>query len=176
MSNPLNALLPRADSLSSPYVSTPDSCRFGFETREQQQLYQDPLVIQRLLRKARTIAVVGLSTDTQRASWIVANYLQQAGYRIIPVNPKATEILGQKVYPDLASIPEPVDLVNVFRRPAECLAVAEQAVAIHAPALWLQLGVINLDAAERARLAGLTVVMDRCIEIEHARYFGATAP
>jgi len=117
-----------------------------------------------------------LSTDTQRASWIVANYLQQAGYRIIPVNPKATEILGQKVYPDLASIPEPVDLVNVFRRPAECLAVAEQAVAIHAPALWLQLGVINLDAAERARLAGLTVVMDRCIEIEHARYFGATAP
>ena len=157
-------------------MSNPAPHRFGFETSEQQRLYQDPLVIQQLLREARTIAVVGLSADTQRASWIVANYLQQAGYRIIPVNPKETEILGEKVYPDLASIPERVDLVNVFRRPADCLAVAEQAVAIHAPALWLQLGLINLEAAERARQAGLTVVMDRCIEIEHLRYFGATAP
>src|SRR5271169_3852177 len=104
---------------------------------EGQRLYQDPLVIQRILREARTIAIVGLSTDPQRASWFVASYLKKEGYRVIPVNPKADRILGERAYPDLASIPEPVDLVDVFRPAADCLAVAEQAVAIGAKALWL---------------------------------------
>ena len=141
-------------------------------TPEQQRLYQDPRVIQRLLRDARTVAIVGLSTDPQRASWFVASYLQKEGYRIIPVNPRATEILGEKCYPDLASIPEPVDLVDVFRPTAECLAVAEQAVAIKAKALWLQLKLLNLPAAELAARAGLDVVLDRCVKMEHGRYFG----
>jgi predicted CoA-binding protein len=141
-------------------------------TPKQQRLYQDPLVIQRLLRESRTIAIVGLSTDPQRASWFVASYLKKEGYRIIPVNPKADRILGEKAYPDLASIPEPVDLVDVFRPAAECLAVARQAVAIKARALWLQLRLINLEAAELAAGSGLAVVMDRCIKMEHARYHG----
>ncbi len=141
-------------------------------TPEQQRLYQDPLVIQRLLRDARTIAIVGLSADPQRASWFVASYLQKEGYRIIPVNPRATEILGEKCYPDLTRIPEPVDLVDVFRPAAECFAVAEQAVAIRAKALWLQLKLLNLPAAELAARAGLQVVLDRCVKMEHGRYFG----
>jgi uncharacterized protein len=141
-------------------------------TPEQQRLYQDPLVIQRLLRDARTIAIVGLSTDPQRASWFVASYLKKEGYRIIPVNPKADAILGEKAYPDLASIPEPVDLVNVFRPAAECLAVAGQAVAIKAKALWLQLKLTNIAAAELAARAGLAVVVDRCVKMEHGRYVG----
>jgi uncharacterized protein len=141
-------------------------------TPEQQRLYQDPVVIQRLLRETRTIAIVGLSTDPQRASWFVASYLKKEGYRIIPVNPKAKEILGEKAYPDLASIPGPVDLVEVFRPAAECLEVARQAVAIKAKALWLQLKLVNIEAAELAARAGLTVVLDRCVKMEHGRYFG----
>jgi predicted CoA-binding protein len=139
---------------------------------EQQRLYQDPLVIQRILRETRTIAIVGLSTDPQRASWFVASYLQKEGYRIIPVNPKADRIVGEKAYPDLRSIPGPVDLVDVFRPAAECLGVAEEAVAIGAKALWLQLRLINVEAAECAARAGLAVVMDRCIKMEHGRYSG----
>jgi predicted CoA-binding protein len=141
-------------------------------TPEQQRLYQDPLVIQRLLRETRTIAIVGLSTDPQRASWFVASYLKKEGYRIIPVNPKAKEILGEKAYPDLASIPGPVDLVEVFRPAAECLEVARQAVAIKAKALWLQLKLVNIEAAKLAARAGLTVVLDSCVKMEHGRYFG----
>ena len=141
-------------------------------TPEQQRLYQDPLVIQRLLRETRTIAIVGLSTDPQRASWFVASYLQKEGYTVIPVNPKADRILGLKAYPDLASIPVPVDLVDVFRPAAECLEVARQAVAIKAKALWLQLRLVNIEAAELASRNGLTVVVDRCVKMEHARYFG----
>lgn len=139
---------------------------------EQQVLYQDPILIQRLLRETRTIAVVGLSTDPQRASWFVANYLKRAGYRIIPVNPKAGEILGEKAYPDLASVPEPVDMVDVFRPAAECLSVARQAVSIGAKALWLQLRLVNIEAAETASRGGLAVVVDRCVKIEHGRYIG----
>jgi predicted CoA-binding protein len=141
-------------------------------TPEQQRLYQDPLVIQRLLREVRTIAIVGLSTDPQRASWFVGSYLKGAGYRVIPVNPKAKEIMGEQAYPDLASIPVPVDLVNVFRPASECLEVARQAVAIRAGALWLQLKLINIEAAEYAAGHGLTVVLDRCIKMEHGRYSG----
>jgi uncharacterized protein len=141
-------------------------------TPEQQRLYQDPLVIQRLLRDTRTIAIVGLSTDPQRASWFVASYLKKEGYRIIPVNPKADQILGEKAYPDLASIPGPVDMVDVFRPAAECLEIARQAVAIGAKALWLQLKLVNIEAAELAARAGLAVVLDRCVKMEHGRYFG----
>jgi uncharacterized protein len=141
-------------------------------TPDQQKLYQDPLVIQRLLRETRTIAIVGLSTNPQRASWFVGSYLKKEGYRIIPVNPKADQILGEKAYPDIASIPEQVDLVDVFRPSAECLAIAKQAVAIKAKALWLQLRLVNLEAAEFAARNGLAVVVDRCVKIEHGRYQG----
>ena len=129
-------------------------------------------MIQRLLKETRTIAIVGLSTDPQRASWFVASYLKKGGYKIIPVNPKADQILGEKAYPDLASIPGPVDLVEVFRPAAECLAIARQAVAIKAKALWLQLKLVNLEAAEFAAIHGLTVILDRCVKMEHGRYFG----
>jgi uncharacterized protein len=141
-------------------------------TPEERKRYQDPLVIQRILREARTIAIVGLSSDPQRASWFVASYLKKEGYRVIPVNPKADRIVGEKAYPDLGSIPEPVDLVDVFRPAAECLAVAEQAVAIGAKALWLQLRLINLEAAALAAGRGLSVVVDRCVKMEHGRYSG----
>lgn len=141
-------------------------------TPEQQGLYQDPLVIQRLLRETRTIATVGLSTDPQRASWFVASYLKKAGYTVIPVNPKAGEILGEKAYPDLASIPVKVDMVDVFRPASECLAVAKQAAAIGAKALWLQLKLVNIEAAELAARSGMAVVVDRCVKMEHGRYFG----
>ncbi len=141
-------------------------------TPEQQRLYQDPLVIQRVLREARSIAIVGLSSDPQRASWFVASYLKKEGYRVIPVNPKADRIVGEKAYPDLGSIPEPVDLVDVFRPAAECLAVAEQAVAIGAKAIWFQLRLINLEAAALAAGHGLSVVVDRCVKMEHGRYSG----
>ena len=141
-------------------------------TLEQQGLYQDPLVIQRLLRESRTVAIVGLSTDPQRASWFVASYLKKEGYRVIPVNPKAERILGERCYPDLASIPEPVDLVDVFRPTSECLAVARQAVEVGAKALWLQLKLVNIEAAQLAANNGLAVVVDRCVKMEHGRYFG----
>jgi predicted CoA-binding protein len=141
-------------------------------TPEQQRLYQDPNVIQRLLREARTIAIVGLSTDPQRASWFVASYLKKEGYTIIPVNPKAKEILGEKAFPDLGSIPVPVDVVDVFRPASECLEVARQAAAIGAKALWLQLRLVNIEAAELAARAGMAVVVDRCVKMEHGRYHG----
>ncbi len=119
--------------------------------------------------KMHTIAVVGLSPKEDRPSIDVARYLLDHGYKIIPVNPGQDEILGHKCYPNLSAIPEPVDLVDVFRRPEHCPPIAEQAVAISAKALWLQLGIVNDDAARIASNAGLLVVMDRCIKIEHAR-------
>ncbi|MCS4504542.1 CoA-binding protein [Arhodomonas aquaeolei] len=125
-----------------------------------------------LLQHTHTIAVVGLSPKPQRPSHGVAQYLQAHGYRVIPVNPGHETILGETSYPDLRSIPEPVDMVDVFRRPDQVAAVVEDAVAVGAPSLWLQLGVIDEAAAQRARDAGLTVVMDRCLKIEHARLIG----
>ncbi len=124
--------------------------------------------INRIL-KMRTIAVVGLSPKPERASHDVARYLLDQGYKIIPVNPVQEEILGLKCYPNLSAIPEPVDLVDVFRRPEHCAAIAEEAVAIGAKALWLQLGIANDEAARLASDGGLLVVMDHCIKIEHAR-------
>jgi predicted CoA-binding protein len=141
-------------------------------TPEEQRLYQDPIVVQRLLRGAKTIAIVGLSTDPQRASWFVGNYLQKEGYRVIPIHPTATSILGEPAYRDLASVPEPIDIVDVFRPPAEMPGLARQAVAAGAKAFWMQLRLANLEAAKIAADGGLTVVADRCIKMEHGRYSG----
>lgn len=132
----------------------------------------DIQTLRRVLRESRTIAVVGLSADWFRPSYFAAKYMQEHGYRIIPVNPKYAEILGEKSYPDLASIPHPVDMVDVFRKSADALPIAEQAIAIGAKTLWLQIGVINEDARRKAEDAGLTVIMDRCVKIEYARLFG----
>ena len=132
----------------------------------------DIQTLRRVLRESRTIAVVGLSADWFRPSYFAAKYMQEHGYRIIPVNPKYDRILGEKSYPDLRAIPEPVDLVDVFRKPADALPIAEEAIAIGAKTLWLQIGVINEEARETAKAGGLTVIMDRCVKIEYARLFG----
>jgi len=129
-------------------------------------------VLEQVLQQSRIIAVVGLSADWFRPSYFAAKYMQAHGYRIIPVNPKYTEILGENCYPDLASIPHPVDMVDVFRKAADTPAIASEAVKIGAQVLWLQLGVVNQEAHDIAASSGLTVVMDRCVKIEHARLFG----
>ncbi|PKO84992.1 MAG: CoA-binding protein [Betaproteobacteria bacterium HGW-Betaproteobacteria-11] len=128
-----------------------------------------------LLATTRVIAVVGLSPDPARASQRVARYMQAQGYRIVPVNPAAGEILGERCYPDLASIPHPVDMVDVFRRADRVLPIAQQAIAIGARCLWLQLGVVNDEAIRQAAAAGLAVVVDRCLMVEHAKHAAALA-
>ncbi|MFZ2648704.1 MAG: CoA-binding protein [Burkholderiaceae bacterium] len=128
--------------------------------------------LRRILRNSRCIAVVGLSDQWHRPSNFVANYLQQHGYRVIPVNPRYTEVLGERCYANLTDITEPVDLVDVFRRTQDVLPIAEQAIAIGAKCLWQQIGVMNVQADARARAAGLDSVMDHCVKIEHARLFG----
>src|SRR6266481_3482461 len=125
--------------------------------------------IAQILRGTKTIAVVGLSSNPMRPSYGVAEYLKTAGYRIIPVNPNETEVLGEKAYARLEDIPEPVDIVDVFRRAEELPAVAESAVGIGAKVLWMQLGIENAEAAEKARAAGLVVVEDSCLMVEHKR-------
>ena len=134
--------------------------------------YQDPLTIQRVLHSTRTIAVVGLSDNPLRASYFVGYYLRRHGYRVIPVNPRETEILGQTCYPSLHDVPEHIDIVNVFRAPDALPALAEDAVAVGADTVWCQFGVINEEGARTAEQGGLTVVMDRCLKVEHARYVG----
>jgi predicted CoA-binding protein len=134
--------------------------------------YQDPLTIQRVLREAKTIAVVGLSSNVLRASHFVGYYLQRHGYRVVPVNPRETEILGEKSYGSLREVPVPVDIVNVFRAPSALPGIAREAVAIGAKCLWCQFGVIDEEGARIAEEGGLAVVMDRCIKVEHARYAG----
>jgi uncharacterized protein len=134
--------------------------------------YQDPLKIQRVLHNSKTIAIVGLSDNELRASHFVGYYLKRHGYRVIPVNPRQTEILGQKCYPSLLDVPEPVDIVDVFRAPDALPGIARDAVAIHAGTLWCQFGVINEEGARIAEDGGLTVIMDRCLKVEHARYLG----
>ncbi len=128
--------------------------------------------LRRILASTRVIAVVGLSADWFRPSFFAAKYMQAHGYRIIPVNPKYPEILGERSYPSLLDIPEPVDIVDVFRRAEDVLPIAQQAVQIRAKVLWQQLGVHNLEAEALARAAGLDTVADRCVKIEHARLFG----
>src|SRR5690242_18312460 len=119
--------------------------------------------IGRLLNTVKTIAVVGLSNDPMRPSYGVSSYMQQQGYRIIPVNPTISEALGERSYPDLSSVVEKIDLVNVFRRPEYVPAIVREAIRLKIPAIWLQEGVVHPEAARQAREAGLSVVMDRCI-------------
>ncbi len=123
-----------------------------------------------LLREAKTIAVVGLSSKPERSSYGVAQYLQKHGYRVIPVNPTETEVLGEKSYASLNDVPEHVDIVDVFRRSEFVPEIADQAIEIGARALWLQMGVIHEEAAEKARAAGLTVVMNQCIAVDHSLF------
>ena len=134
--------------------------------------YQDPSTVQRLLHGTKTIAIVGLSNNPLRASYFVGYYLKRHGYRVFPVNPRESEILGETSYPSLRDLPVPVDLVNVFRAPGALPQIAEDAVAIGATSLWTQFGVINFDGARIAEESGLTVIMDRCLKVEHARYIG----
>ena len=125
--------------------------------------------IAEMLKTAKTIAVVGLSGSRMRPSYGVSEYMQRAGYKIIPVNPQESEVLGQKCYARLEDVPEPIDIVDVFRRSEFVPDIVNSAIAINAKAVWMQEGVINEAAAEKAREAGLSVVMDRCILKEHAR-------
>ena len=128
--------------------------------------------IRRILRTARTLAIVGLSAQWHRPSYFAAKYLQEHGYRVIPVNPGYEEILGEKCYKSLRDIPEKVDVVDCFRKSSEIPALAEEAVAIGARVLWMQLGVENPTARRIAEAAGLEVVENRCMKIEHGRFFG----
>ena len=132
----------------------------------------DIFTLRRILRDCRTIAVVGLSAEWHRPSYFAAKYLQSHGYRIVPVNPRYTEVLGERCYAALEDIPYPVDMVDVFRREADLPPIARAAVAIGARCLWQQLGVRSAEADAIARAAGLDSVMDRCVKIEHARLFG----
>ncbi|WP_433604792.1 CoA-binding protein [Dactylosporangium sp. CA-139114] len=136
------------------------------------QRFQDPTTIQRVLHTARTVAIVGLSANELRASYFVGYYLKRHGYTVIPVNPREPRILGETSYPSLADVPVPIDVVNVFRAPAAVPGIAREAVAVGAKALWCQFGVISEEGSGIAADAGLDVVVDRCVKIEHARYVG----
>lgn len=128
--------------------------------------------LRRILKQSSTVAMVGLSANWYRPSFFAAKYLLDHGYRVIPVTPTYPEVLGQRAYPSVLDIPEPVDVVDCFRRCEDIPPLAEQAIEVGAKVLWMQLGVVNHDAAIRARDAGLEVVMDRCMKIEYARLFG----
>jgi predicted CoA-binding protein len=124
--------------------------------------------LKRLLTEATTIAMVGASSNPEKASYGIMQKLQKAGYRVIPVNPRETEILGERSYPSLIDVPERVDIVDVFRRPEDAPSIADDAVTIGAKALWLQEGIVSEDAAARAQAGGLIVVMDKCIGATHS--------
>ena len=145
---------------------TPDTHAFDLAR------YQDPLAIQRALFHAKTVAIVGLSPNELRASYFVGYYLRRHGYHVVPVNPRETEILGVKSYRSLAEVPGPIDIVNVFRAPDALPGIATEAVQAGAGTLWCQFGVINEAGARIAEAGGVSVVMDRCIKVEHARYVG----
>ncbi|HLK17267.1 MAG TPA: CoA-binding protein [Fimbriimonadaceae bacterium] len=152
------------------------ACDISLNTRltlEQRERFQNTKVIRDILAHAKTIAMVGMSTEKTKASNMVASYLQDEGYRVIPVNPRADEILGEKSYPDLKSIPDKVDVVNIFRPAAEVPAIVDEAIAIGAKAVWMQLRIIDLPSAERAQAAGLQAVVDKCMKMEHGRFGGA---
>jgi uncharacterized protein len=123
----------------------------------------------RILKEARTVAVVGFSSDSAKPGHYVPAYLQRQGYRIIPVNPTLDEALGERAYPDLKSVPERIDVVEIFRRAEDVPPVVEQAIEVGARAVWMQRGIVNEEAAAKAREAGLDVVMDRCMMVEHRR-------
>ena len=132
----------------------------------------DIATLRRILRDCRTIAVVGLSANWYRPSYFAAKYLKEHGYRVIPVNPQLESVLDEKCYPSVRSIPGPVDVVDCFRRSEEIPAIADDAIAIGAKVLWMQLGVTNAAARAKAEAAGLEVIEDRCMKIEHGRLFG----
>jgi len=134
--------------------------------------YQDPLTIQRVIHGAKTIAIVGLSKNQMRASYFVGFYLRRHGYRVIPVNPRESEVFGEPSYKALTEVPGHVDIVNVFRAPGAVPGIAEEAVAIGASTLWCQFTVVSEEGGRIAERGGLSVVMDRCLKVEHARYIG----
>ena len=134
--------------------------------------YQNSHTIRHILRNHRRVAMVGLSANESRPSFFVGYYLQRMGFEVIPVNPRYERILGQKSYPDVVSIPEPPDVVDVFRRPDEISEVVDEAMTVGAKSLWLQFDVVNETEAARAQEAGLLVVMDKCMKIEHGRLRG----
>ncbi len=125
-----------------------------------------------ILKTSKTIAVVGLSPKSERPSNDVARYLISAGYTVIPVNPGQSEILGRTCYPDLSSVPEAIDIVDIFRRPEHVLPIVEEAIKIKAKVVWMQEGVVHEEAAKKARAAGLKVIMDRCLKVDHANLLG----
>ena len=125
--------------------------------------------VRQLLTECKTIAVVGLSDKPSRPSYGVSEYVQRQGYHIIPVNPQVTEVLGEKVYATLQDVPEPIEIVNVFRRSEAVPEIVDQAIALGAKAIWMQVGVIHEEAAQKAREAGLQVIMDKCLLVEHSR-------
>ena len=130
--------------------------------------------LQRILTDYKRIAIVGLSSNVSRPSNVVGKYLLEHGFEVIPVNPKYDEVLGRKCYPDLTSIPSPVDIVDLFQRAERVPPFIDDAITIGAKVVWMQLGIVHEEAAQKARDAGLEVVMDLCIKIEHARLFGGT--
>ena len=134
-------------------------------------MYSDQM-LKEILTSTKTIASVGLSGNMEKVSYGVGAYLLEHGYHVIPVNPTADEILGEKSYPDLESVPEKIDVVQVFRRPADVPLVVVSAIKVGAKVVWMQLGVVNEEAAQTAREAGLQVVMDRCMRVEHIRLIG----
>ena len=170
---------PRSGAHGSTPGVNPDQCKFGsgdgvsgnspvnrgrFATTAAERLS--------ILQKYKRVAMVGLSSNPFRPSHFAAIYLLAEGYEVFPVNPREKEILGRQSYASLREVPGPVEVVDIFREPAAVPAIVEDAIAIGAKAVWMQLGVIHEAAAERARAAGLEVVMDRCMKIEHARFFG----
>jgi uncharacterized protein len=128
--------------------------------------------LKEILLSAKTIASVGLSSNPAKESFSIVQYLKDQGYRIIPVNPTATEIMGEKVYPDLSSVPEKVDVVQVFRKPEDVPPVVDEAIKIGAKVIWMQSGIVNEEAAQKARAAGLKVVMDACMRVAHRGLIG----
>ena len=151
------------------------ACDISMNSRlspEDRARFQDGKAIQDVLETAKTIAIVGMSTETTKASNMVGSYLMDAGFTVIPVNPHAQEILGQACYPDLNSIPVAVDVVDVFRPPSEVAAIVDEAIAIGAKAVWTQLKIADLKASARAQDAGLVSVADKCIKMEHGRFGG----
>jgi predicted CoA-binding protein len=140
------------------------------DASEMPSHYASPEEIQSILKETRTIAVVGLSNKPDRDSYRVAAYMQQQGYRILPVNPAVEEVLGEKAYASLEEIPEPIDLVNVFRRPEHVPPLIDSAIAIAARGIWLQLGIVSNASLAKARQAGLRTVQNRCLMVEHRRF------
>jgi uncharacterized protein len=132
----------------------------------------DDQMMKDILVSAKTIASVGLSSNQEKESYWIVSYLKDQGYRIIPVNPTADEILGEKAYPDLESVPEKIDVVQVFRKPEDVPPVVDSAIKVGAKAVWMQEGIVHEEAAQKARAAGLQVVMDACMRVTHRRLIG----